>query len=280
MARQLPRFAVTDGKSAGVASHASRCATPISIAHAALLEGLRAAPRVHFVIGDGAMFSGDASLWNPAPPRASLRSFLDATAACERARVTLVSGRAASEIDRWFGGDRVRRYASHGAHLADASLRWQTRLPTSVEWRRRVGAALARVAQGHRRTLLEERPDSFALLCCAFDAGVRSDWVAGMRALLGATDLGADTRLDCLRDAVEVRPRAHAKHVALLDAFAERSPGEMIVVVAGSADEDLLRTAGPTTVVLQIGREPRVAPWLFTSADELLHLLTAFAAPA
>lgn len=245
-----------------------------------LILGLRGAVRLHVVLGGDGLLGARTVAEGEAEPDGALLATIGRLGARAETRVTVVSGRDRSTVERWFRPTGASCYAEHGAWRSQQTWRWDRRIEFDAAWHARVGTALSSIARTQRRTLFESRVDSAALLCCVFDDVARARWRDEVRARVEPLVRSEGARVEYLQDSVVVRPGANEKRVAVLDAIAERRPDEELLVVGHehSEHEMLLAVLGHG-VAMQVGLRPSRIPWTLADASALRRLLETLAAP-
>ncbi len=245
-----------------------------------LILGLRGAAGLHVVLGDDGLLGARGVSEGAGEPDQALLATVERLSARAGTRVTVVSGRDRPTVERWFRPTGASCYAEHGAWRCQHPWRWDRRVEFDAAWHARVGAALASVARAQRRTLFESRVDSVALLCCLFDDASRARWRDEVRARLDPLVRSEGARVEYLRDSVVVRPGTNEKRVAVLDAIAERRPGEELLVVGHERTEhEMLLAVLGHGVAMQVGFRPSRVPWTLDDASALRRLLETLACP-
>lgn len=245
-----------------------------------LILGLRGAARLHVVLGGDGLLGARTVSEGEAEPDAALLATIRRLGAREGTRVTVVSGRDRSTVERWFRPTGASCYAEHGAWRSQRPWRWDRRIDFDAAWHARVGTALASIARTQRRTLFESRVDSAALLCCVFDDAARARWREEVRARVEPLVRSEGARVEYLRDSVVVRPGSNEKRVAVLDAIAERRPDEELLVVGHERSEhEMLLAALRHGVAMQVGLRPSRIPWTLDDPPTLRRMLETLACP-
>lgn len=237
--------------------------------------GLRSAARLHVVLGEDGLFD-DLDSGEGAAPDAALLDLLEVLNARAGTRVTIVSGRRRSIVERWFRLTGASCYAEHGAWRSGRPWRWERQAEAAAAWTARVEDALVLIAKAQRRSLFEASEDSFTLTCCVDHDGARERWMVEVRDRVEPLAKAEDACVEYLRDRIIVRPRAHEKRNAVLDAINMRLSGEEILVVGRNRIElDMLLTVVGHGAAVAVGHRAARVPWALRDAAAVRRLLGA-----
>ncbi len=246
----------------------------LALAHEAVM-GLKSAAQLHVVLGEDGLFDDLASSEGAAPD-AALLDLLEALNARAGTRVTIVSGRRRSIVERWFRLTGVSCYAEHGAWRSGRPWRWERQAEAAAAWTARVEDALVLIAKAQRRSLFEASEDSFTLTCCVDLDGARERWMVEVRDRVEPLAKAEDACVEYLRDRIIVRPRAHEKRNAVLDAINMRLSGEEILVVGRNRIElEMLLTVVGHGAAVAVGHRAARVPWALRDAAAVRRLLGA-----
>ncbi|MFO0649714.1 MAG: trehalose-phosphatase [Polyangiales bacterium] len=241
--------------------------------------GLKGAAKLHVVLGEDGLFD-DLDPGDGAAPDAALLDLVEALNARVGTRVTIVSGRRRSIVERWFRLTGAACYAEHGAWRSGRPWRWERRVEAASAWTARVESALTLIARAQRRSLFEASDDCFTLTCCVDHDAARGRWIEEIRDRVDPLAKAEGAYVEYLRDRVVVRPRTHEKRNAVLDAITARLPGEELLVVGRDRTEhDMLLSIVGHGAAVSVGRGVSSVPWALRDAAAVRRLLGALASP-
>ncbi|MFO0604814.1 MAG: trehalose-phosphatase [Polyangiales bacterium] len=245
-----------------------------------LLLGVVSATRLRLLLDYDGTLVPIAARPDDAAPDGALLATLKALAARGGTEIAVVSSRDRATLARWFEGVPIELYAGNGAWVADASRCWRERARADNAWQAIARPALERIASERAGAWVEARETSMALHHLAVERPGGLDWARAVRGRVEPILAHADVRVEVTRRAVEMRPRAHSKRNAVLDALALRPPGALVLAAGDDApDEEMFAAMRGAGVALRVGEGPSVAPWRVADVWALRRLLAALASP-
>ena len=241
-----------------------------------LLLGLQGAAGLHLILDYDGTLVPLTDRPEAAEPDGGLRAILSSLLAREGTRVTVVSSRDRATLSRWFWDVGVACYAEHAAWRSDAARSWTRRVESDNGWMARARPALERIASEQCGAVLEVRETSVALHHRAVADAGRVAWIGALRGRLEPLVRDVEVGVEFTRRAVELRPRAQSKRLAVLDAIATRRRGEEIVAIGDDAsDEDMFTALRGAGTAMHVGGGPTRAEWKLGDVWALRRLLAS-----
>lgn len=226
-----------------------------------LLRLLRVAPSVCLILDYDGTLVPIMPHPNLAFPDPELMVLLESLSEQQDRFVHIVSGRARSQLDQWFGALSIGLHAEHGVwSRPEPSEPWRRRTEAVDEWPADILEAIKQSCSMLPGSFLEVKSASLAF----HYRQARRDLVAGalptMRAHLSM--LARHHRLDVLDGArvIELRPLGVSK-AAAVRLVLERLNTDSLVVVLGddTTDEDMFRASPPDALTVHVGSGPSLA---------------------
>ncbi len=210
-------------------------------------------------------------------PPPELKTLLFGVAADPRNTVVIVSGRAKSDLERWFAKiPNLWLAAEHGAvMLRPAEKEWTSSHPNVPDnWKKEVFEVLEHFADRTPGSYVEEKEFSLVWHYRMSDPEF-GEWLANE---LNSTldELLADTQLRAIqgRKNVEVK-LIWANKADVLAQMTHDEPDFDFMLAAGddTTDEDLFEKMGPDTWTVHVGSQNTVARYRLRDHNEMLELL-------
>jgi trehalose 6-phosphate synthase/phosphatase len=213
-------------------------------------------------------------------PTHELKTIIRDVASDPRNSTVIVSGRAKSDLDRWFGKiPNLWLAAEHGAVMRNPGEKeWTSSHPNVPDdWKKDVYEVLEHFADKTPGSYVEEKEFSLVWHYRMSDPEF-GEWLANE---LNSTldELLADTQLRAIqgRKNVEVK-LIWANKADVLAQMTHDEPGFDFMMAAGddTTDEDLFEKMGPETWTVHVGNERTIARYRIRDYREMRDLLSSF----
>lgn len=188
-----------------------------------------------------------------ARPDSELLDILAALAADPANEVAMVSGRARSDLEQWFGHLPLTLIAEHGVWLRPKRGEWRALKVLTAEWKERIRPILQLYVDRLPGAMLEEKEFSLAWHYRRTDPEQ-----ASLRAKELLDDLADYTRnidVQVLEGdkVLEVRNTGVTKGTAATQWLENQTPGFILAIGDDWTDEDLFRALPPTAYSVRVG---------------------------
>jgi trehalose 6-phosphate synthase/phosphatase len=251
---------------------------------AELIEAFRRARTRRLLLDYDGTLVGYAKRPQDATPPPDLLPLLERLAQDSANAVAVVSGRARSDLERWFGGARgIWLAAEHGATVRSPQTgEWETYRPNYLpDWKERVRPVLEHYVDRTPGSLVEEK--EFALVWHyrmadpEFGSWLANELVATLEQMLAETELRAFRG----QKIVEVKP-VWANKGEVLSRLTGSNEETDFLFAAGDdrTDEDLFERLPETAWTVHVGARQTRARYRVASPAELRRLLAHLAEAA
>jgi trehalose 6-phosphate synthase/phosphatase len=236
--------------------------------------------RLLFLDYDGTLVPFTDLPQGAAPPSVVLR-ILAALASNSKNCVALVSGRRASDMDRWFGNiEGLWLFAEHGAELKRPGSSWEAlRSPIPADWKSSVMPILEHFVDRTPGSFVEEKRYSLVwhhrrLSEPEFAAWLANELVSMLEAMLAETDFRAVRGANI----VEVKP-VWANKGEAFELVQAAQPQADFLFAAGDdrTDEDLFERMPDGAWTVHVGPGSTRAAFVAPDVESVRRLLALFA---
>ncbi len=216
-----------------------------------------------------------ARIPSQAIPSAQLLSFLNRIAADNNNNVTIISGREADVLEKWFGNMPLTLVAEHGASIRKKGEQWKLEVSASDKWKEQIRPILKFFVSRCAGSFIEEKKNTIAWHYRNTQAGL--GFTRSRELLNNLTQLIQNTSLQVIdgNKVIEVRLSGFDKGATTLKIINELSPDFILCIGDDITDEDMFKALEQKSkaYTIKVGYGSTTAKYTIVSQAQVLPLL-------